>query len=128
MTRTLNQVVRLPFLQGGSLEGNAKVSISPGNPLDFSLVGDLDVNQVSVVAAPEAPLLLSDVSLTGAADGITVKAADLSWQGTALAVSGTIKPRVAALPGFSLDVAADNVDIDTIMKQLSSLGGNQHKK
>ena len=125
---TLNQVARLPSLQGGSLEGNAKASINPKNPLDFSLVGDLGVKQLSVVVAPEAPLLLSDVSLKGATEGITVKAADLSWLDTALAVSGTIKPMTGSLPGFSLDVAADHVDVDTIMKQVSSVGRNQNKK
>jgi len=125
---TLDQLAQIPSLQSGLIEGKANVSLDLENPFGFIFLGDMSGKQVSVLTTPEVPLVVKNMSVKGVPGSISIASSNLSWNGTALTVSGNLRPRAGALPKFTLDVEADSLDVDTIMKKIPSLSKTQDKK
>ena len=120
---TLDSVIHLPMLQGGSIDGKAKASLNVEAIADFSFQGELSGKQISVLTVPEKTLMLKKISVNGVPGHLNITSADLSWDGAAASVTGKIWPGAGTLPKFALDVGADTIDMDLLMK---SIAGRKH--
>jgi len=120
---SVHEIARIPALLGGSINGKAKISINLENPFEVSLLGKLSGTDLSLHTAANVPLLVNSILVEGEPGNLTLTSADLSWNGAAAAVSGNVKPRAGALPTFTVDVESENLDIDTIMKNITSQSG-----
>ncbi len=75
---TVNQVAQITPQLSGSIDGKAKISLNLENPFDFSLLGEMNGEDLSVPITPEAPLIINNISVKGEPDTITLKSANLS--------------------------------------------------
>lgn len=125
---TLKKITPLPLLKSGSLEGKAKVSLELENPHDFKVIGDLIGKKIAVLTVPEVPLVLRNIAVKGMQEGIDITSAEISWSGSSAMVAGKIRPRAGSWPKFALDIDADTIDTDSMLKIFGSVNQRRHNK
>jgi len=115
---TIKKIIHLPGLQSGSLAGKAKLSGNFEIPENLTFLGELSGTQISLHSVPEPPLMIKDIKVKGIPEGIAISSAELSWNGAAAHVAGSVWPRTGALPKFDLDVEAETIDADSMSRHL----------
>ena len=115
---TIKKILHLPGLQSGSLAGKATLSGNLELPENLTFLGELSGTQISLHSVPEPPLMIKDIKVKGIPEGIAISSAELSWNGAAAHVAGSVWPRTGALPKFDLDVEAETIDADSMSRHL----------
>jgi hypothetical protein len=98
------------------------------NANDVSFVGELNGKNISIPTSFKTPLLVRKILVTGTPETVSLESADLSWNDTALSLSGTITPNSPERPKIDLDVEADSVDVGKILVNIKNIPKVQDKK
>ncbi|GEM_PF-1104060 len=125
---TLSQVAQITPQLRGSIDGKAKITLNLENPFDFSLLGEMNGEGLSVPITSKAPLIINNIEVKGVPDTITLKSANLSWSGTVLTLAGSVRPNASGALKVALDVEADRLDVDAIKENIRSQSTSQDKK
>ena len=124
---TLDQLaIENPWLAGW-LEGDFKVQIDRKNPLKSTARGKLKGKEITYLLNPDTPVKINDFGVTATTDKIDLQSVDVTFSGSRLSASGNIGRSAKELL-FDMDITADTVDLDQLIKALENSNENNGPK
>jgi hypothetical protein len=105
-------------VEGGSLQGDIQVSVATSPPLRISARGHLEGTNL-LVPWGKAKTLVEKVRLEASGERVLIRAADLRWHNSRLAVSGNVARQAEALR-VDLDVTGDHFDWDEVSRSVGN--------
>jgi hypothetical protein len=104
-------------------EVNSSVDLHPRGALEFSCgssqILPTDIFPRLSSTGMAIPLKIHALSLAGQVDDIRVTSADLSWNDSAVNITGCVKPPSGGFMRLDLDIAADTIDVAQMRRALT---------
>ena len=125
---TLDQLFQENANLSGWIDGNMRAHIDFEHLYNLSIDGELNGHDLLVPLKSESPLKINQFAINGDRHTILIKSADLSWSDLRLNMSGSVEPRAPKHLWLDLDIDADNVDADHLIKTLKGKDDHEDQK
>jgi hypothetical protein len=112
---TMKKLVDISWLNGGSIDGQAKVSVNLIKHDDFSGEGELVGKRLALDIGRAMPFTINRIVVKAELDRIMIPEAQVHWLDSTLDLSATAEPGFKSRPTLAIEISADAIDADRIM-------------